>query len=78
MAGISLESAKRHLDLCLKAEEEVLVNQSYTIAGKTYTRASLGELRKEVQYWENKVATINNAQKHKGRNRVVRVVPRDL
>lgn len=78
MAAIELEQAKKHLNMWLEAESEVAVNQSYTIGGKSFTRANLGEIRKQIEYWNNKVQQLENLAKKKGRNRVFRVVPRDL
>ena len=78
MAAITLETAKKHLEMWLEAESEVAINQSYTIGGKSFTRANLGELRKQIEYWSNKVQALENIAKRKGRNRVYRVVPRDL
>lgn len=78
MAAITLETAKRHLDMWLEAETQVAINQSYTIGGKSFTRANLGEIRKQVEYWSNKVAELQNLAKKRGRNRVYRVVTRDL
>lgn len=78
MAAITLETAKRHLDMWLEAETQVAINQAYTIGGKSFTRANLGEIRKQVEYWSNKVAELQNIAKKKGRNRVYRIVPRDL
>lgn len=78
MAAITLETAKRHLDMWLEAETQVAINQSYTIGGKSFTRANLGEIHKQVEYWSNKVAELQNLAKKRGRNRVYRVVPRDL
>ena len=78
MAEITLETAKKHLEMWLEAESEVAINQSYTIGGKTFTRANLGEIRKQIEYWSNKVQALENIAKRKGRNRVYRVVPRDL
>lgn len=78
MAAITLETAKRHLDMWLEAETQVAINQSYTIGGKSFTRANLGEIRKQIEYWSNKVAELQNLAKKRGRNRVYRVVPRDL
>lgn len=78
MAAIELERAKKHLDMWLEAESEVAVNQSYTIGGKTFTRADLGQIRKEIEFWANKVAALENLANKKGRNRVFRIVPRDL
>ena len=78
MAAISLETAKKHLEMWLEAESEVAINQAYTIGGKSFTRANLGEIRKQIEYWSNKVQSLENIAKRKGRNRVYRVVPRDL
>jgi hypothetical protein len=78
MAGITLETAKKHLDMWLEAESEVAINQSYTIGGKTFTRANLSEIRNQIQYWSNKVAELENIAKKKGRSRIYRIVPRDL
>ena len=78
MAAITLEVAKKHLETWLEAETEVAINQAYTIGGKSFTRANLGEIRKQIEYWSNKVQALENIAKRKGRNRVYRVVPRDL
>ena len=37
MAAITLEVAKKHLEMWLEAESEVAINQSYTIGGKSFT-----------------------------------------
>lgn len=78
MSGITLETAKKHLDMWLEAETQVAINQSYSIGGKSFTRANLAEIRKQVDYWSNKVAALQNIARKKGRNRVYRIVPRDL
>jgi len=78
MAAITLEVAKKHLEMWLEAESEVAINQSYTIGGKSFTRANLAEIRKQIEYWSNKVAELENLAKKKGRNRVYRIVLRDL
>ena len=78
MASISLETAKKHLETWLEAETEVAINQAYTIGGKSFTRANLGEIRKQIEYWNNKVSALENLAENKGRNRVYRIVPRDL
>ena len=78
MAGITLQTAKQHLDMWLEAESEVAINQAYTIGGKSFTRADLGQIRKQIEYWSNKVIELENLAKRKGRGRVFRIVPRDL
>lgn len=78
MAGISLKTAKEHLDAWLTAELEVTTHQSYTIGSRTLTKANLSEIRKEIDYWQNKVDRLENVEKRGGRNRVFRAIPRDL
>lgn len=78
MAAITLETAKRHLDMWLEAETQVAINQSYSIGGKSFTRANLSEIRSQVKYWSDKVEELQNIAKNRGRNRVYRIVPRDL
>lgn len=78
MAGISLETAKKHLDAWLTAELEVTTHQSYTIGSRSLTKANLSEIRKEIDYWKNEVARLENVEKRGGRSRVFRAIPRDL
>ena len=63
MAAKKLEVAKKHLEMWLEAESEVAINQSYTIGGKSFTRANLAEIRKQIEYWSNKVAELENLAK---------------
>ncbi len=78
MAGISIEIAKKHLEAWLTAELEVTTHQSYTIGSRSLTKANLGEIRKQIEYWKNEVARLENLASRGGRNRVFRAVPRDL
>lgn len=78
MAGITLETAQRHLDAWLEAELAVTNAQSYTIGSRTMTKADLGEIRRAIEYWQGVVAKLENVAKTSGRNRVRRFVPRDL
>ena len=78
MAGITLETAKRHLDAWLEAEIAVTNAQSYTIGSRVMTKADLEEIRKTIDYWNNKVAELEAVAKYGGRNRAKRAVPRDL
>lgn len=73
-----LEIAKKHLDAWLAAELEVTTHQSYTIGSRSLTKANLSEIRKEIDYWQNEVARLENIEKRGGRNRVFRAIPRDL
>ena len=78
MAGISLEIARKHLSAWLEAELEVTTHQSYTIGSRSLTKADLADIRQQIEFWKNEVARLENVEKRGGRNRIFRVVPRDL
>ena len=73
-----LEIARKHLDAWLNAELEITTRQSYTIGSRSLTKANLSEIRKEIEYWTNEVARLENIEKRGGRSRIYRAVPRDL
>ncbi len=76
MAWITLEEARRNLELWLEASQEVAAGQSYTIGTRTLTRASLNQIMNMIKYWRKEVAALEAAEN--GRSRVYRGVPRDL
>lgn len=78
MAGYTLETAREHLNAWLTAELEVTTHQSYSIGTRSLTKANLAEIRKQIEFWRNEVAKLENLAKRRGRNRIMRVVPRDL
>lgn len=78
MAGITLEIAKRHLEEWLEAELALTTAQSYTLRNRTLTRANLTEVRNSIKFWNDKVNELENIKNTGGRNRIRRVVPRDL
>ncbi len=78
MAGITLEIAKRHLEEWLEAELVLTTAQSYTLRNRTLTRANLTEVRNSIKFWNDKVNELENIKNIGGRNRIRRVVPRDL
>ncbi len=78
MAGITLETAQKHLNAWLKAELTVTTGQSYTIGSRALTRANLTEIRNSIDYWNEKVHKLENVQRKGGRNRIKRGVIRDL
>ena len=73
-----IEIARHHLNAWLEAELELTTHQSYKIGSRSLTKADLGQIRKQIEFWQNQVAQLENTEKRGGRNRVVRVVPRDL
>lgn len=72
-----LKTAKEHLNKWLEAELAVINGQSYTIASRQLTRASLGQIKEQIQFWKSEIKKTENALKG-GRGRVYRIVPRDL
>lgn len=52
MAGITLAQAEAQLALYLAAEAAVLAKQSYTINGRSLTKANLGEIQAGIQTWD--------------------------
>ena len=73
-----IEIARHHLNAWLEAELELTTHQSYKIGSRSLTKADLGQIRKQIEFWQDRVAQLENTEKRGGRNRVVRVVPRDL
>ena len=49
-----------------------------TIGSRSLTKADLSEIGERIKYWMNEVSRLENIEARGGRNRVFRVVPRDL
>jgi phage FluMu protein gp41 len=74
-----LAIAREQLTAYMEAERTVLTNQSYRIGTRQLTRADLSAIQSGIKYWTNEVNKLENAAGGRGRrNRVYRVVPRDL
>ena len=78
MPVISKETAQRHLDMWLEAEAAVSTGQSYQIGSRMLTRADLASVRKQIDYWNNKVMQAEAVEENHGRNRAYHFVYRDL
>ena len=59
----------------MDAEIQVTTHQSYQLGSRTLTMADLGEIRKTIDYWSAKVASLSKASRG-GRCR--QVILRDL
>ena len=71
--AITLTTAQSQLDAWIAASNAVATaGQSYTINGRTMTRANLGEIRQMIDFWSGKVSELEH--KAAGRSRVA--VPR--
>ncbi len=55
MAGITLAQAESKLAEYLAAETAVLTNQSYTIEGRSLTRADLAQIQQGIDIWNRRV-----------------------
>lgn len=75
---ITLERAKQHLEAWLDAELACSTAQSYTIGSRTLTRANLAEIRKQINYWQNKVDELVILERGGKLKRAKRFIPRDL
>ena len=69
--SISLSTAKEMLSLYIKAEKEVLLNQSYKINDRTFTRANLQELSTQRAMWETKVNQLSSNRRGPAVRRVI-------
>ncbi|MEX3008996.1 DUF6148 family protein [Hoeflea sp. TYP-13] len=68
MAGITLADAQAQLAVWLAASTAVASNQSYSINGRSMTRADAGEIREQIDYWQGWVTKLDTA--NSGRRRV--------
>lgn len=59
MAGITLAQAEQHLTDWLAADSTVATGQSYTIGGRTLTRANAREIRENITYWDQYVRKLS-------------------
>lgn len=51
MAGITLDQANAQLALWLAADSAVASGQSYSIGGRSLTRANAAEITNKIDYW---------------------------
>ncbi len=68
MAGITLAQAEARLTMYMSAEEKVLQGQSYKIGERELRRADLAEIRKAIEYWDQKVKEISSSASGRGRS----------
>lgn len=71
MAGITLTQAEDQLALWLAADAAVASSQSYSIAGRSLTRADAAEISRKIDYWQGWVAKL---QPRGSRGRKIRYV----
>ena len=50
--AMTLATAQTHLDAWTAADLAVSTGQAYSIGGRSLTRASAGEIREQLTYWQ--------------------------
>lgn len=60
MAGITQAQAEAKLALWMAADDAVAKGQSYSIAGRTLTRANSAEIMKNITYWNGMVKELDD------------------
>lgn len=81
MSIITKEVAKDHLQAWLNAEMAVTTGQSYRIGSRELTRASISEIRKQIEYWSNKIKELElkeRGKKFNSKRRISGIIPRDF
>lgn len=71
MAGITLAQAQAQLDAHLAASLAISNNQSYSIAGRSLSRADLAEVNASITKWNALVVSLTNSISGRGRTRYV-------
>lgn len=59
MAGITLPQSESQLSAWLAADLAVASGQSYSIAGRSVTRADASEIRENIQFWDRQVKRLS-------------------
>lgn len=56
--GLTLAVAQAHLDEWVAADSAVSSGQSYSIDGRSLTRANVADIRDQITYWNNQVNSL--------------------
>ena len=59
MAGITLEQAEAKLSTWMDADDKVASGQSYSIAGRSLTRADAAEISNKIEFWDRQVKRLS-------------------
>lgn len=73
---ILLERARKHYEAWLDADLALATSKSYTIDGRTLTRANAAEIQQKIAFWRNELCRLESGRSSV--NRIQRVMPRDL
>ncbi len=69
MALYTYEEAKQHYEEWLAADLALATSQSYSIAGRSLTRANLADVRERIAYWRQQMNDAMNEQQGRPRSR---------
>lgn len=73
-----IDRVKKSLDMYYEAEIAIISGaQSYSVGSRSLTRANLSEIRAAIQEYENLLTNLENQLNGRGRNLMLRAVPRD-
>lgn len=61
MAGITIAQAQAQLALWIAADTAVASGQSYSIGGRSLTRANAAEITNKIEFWENKLNMLSRS-----------------
>lgn len=64
MPGITLAQAEAKLTLWMDAEDKVAAGQSYSIQGRSLTRADLSEIGERIDKWDARVKRLSKGGIH--------------
>jgi hypothetical protein len=70
MAGITLAEAEAKLAIWMEADDKVASGQSYSIGGRSLSRADAEKIQGNIKFWDRKVKELTN-----GGIKVVAVTP---
>jgi hypothetical protein len=59
VAGITLAQAEEKLAKWMAADDALARSQSYTLDGRTLTRADAGEVQSRIVFWNNQVKPLS-------------------
>jgi hypothetical protein len=59
MAGITKAQAEAQLALWLAADTAVATGQSYSVAGRSLTRADAADITEKIIFWERQVQRLS-------------------
>lgn len=59
MAGITLAEAEAKLALWMEADDKVASGQSYSIGGRSLSRADAKMIQENIKFWDRKVKELS-------------------